>query len=76
MAGSYNVSCATLTTLVADSRDRTNDPQILARYSGVFKSGCSAGMCISFGVDGAGVEYLTEAIWEVSWTVCTSYLLS
>ncbi|KAK8853510.1 hypothetical protein IAR55_004217 [Kwoniella newhampshirensis] len=42
----------------------SNDPQVVARYSGVFKAGCSAGMCISFGVDGAGVAYLTEAIWE------------
>lgn len=59
----------------SDALFRTNDPRILARYSGVAKAGCSAGMAISFGVDGAGAAYLTEAIWQVSGPILTGHVI-
>ncbi len=40
----------------------TNDPQLLARYSGVFRAGIAAGECVSFGIDSTLLSFKTEVI--------------
>ena len=36
----------------------TNDPFVLARYAGLYKAMLSAGLCITFGLIAAGVDFL------------------
>ena len=41
----------------------TNDPQVLARYSGMFKGIDSAGVAVAYGLESALVPYVDQAIW-------------
>jgi hypothetical protein len=41
----------------------TNDPQILARYSGMFKGIDSGGVAIAYGLESALVPYIDQAVW-------------
>ena len=38
----------------------TNDPVMLARYAGLFKGILSAGLCVGFDLEAAGVSYMVQ----------------
>ncbi|KAH8549485.1 hypothetical protein BGW37DRAFT_469008 [Umbelopsis sp. PMI_123] len=44
----------------------TNDPTQLARYAGLFKGILSAGLCVGFGLESAGVSYWAQACFQMS----------
>lgn len=44
----------------------TNDPVMLARYAGLFKGILSAGLCVGFDLEAAGVSYMVQTIIQMT----------